>query len=398
MYSFALDSCMASPSCKDADYSFSKLDDVVPNTKYLGDDSNTNWVSEGMPQKYNGGVLLTMPANSVGTLLSSTHYVWFGKISAKLRTSRGAGVVTAFILMSDVKDEIDFEFIGTDVQTAQSNFYWQGTLNYTNEKNISASSTDTDMHEYTIDWSPDKLTWSVDGSTLRTLNRDDTWNSTTNSYQYPQTPARVQLSLWPAGDPKNGPGTVAWAGGAIDWNSPYMTNGYYSAYVDDVSVQCYDPPPGANSTGHGSYVYNDDKGLNTSIAITDDPTELASLYATGEDPGVNPDSSSKGASPSKTDSGDVSVNTNAQTVPGDSGSGTRGSDSTSGGTSSQDSNGGSSGGSGSDGGGTDGSFSQNSNSQGGSGSTGGASTGLGERALQGSGVAVLVAFIALVVL
>lgn len=43
-----------------------------------------------------------------------------------MKSSRGQGVVTAFILMSDVKDEIDFEFVGTDLENAQSNFYFQG--------------------------------------------------------------------------------------------------------------------------------------------------------------------------------------------------------------------------------------------------------------------------------
>ena len=64
-----------------------------------------------------------------GTLLASTTYVWYGKITASLKTSKGAGVVTAFILLSDNKDEIDFEFIGTDLQTAQSNYYFQGITN-----------------------------------------------------------------------------------------------------------------------------------------------------------------------------------------------------------------------------------------------------------------------------
>ena len=61
--------------------------------------------------------------------MASTHYVWYGKVSAQLKTARGSGVVSAFILLSDNKDEIDFEFIGTDLQTAQSNFYWQGVTN-----------------------------------------------------------------------------------------------------------------------------------------------------------------------------------------------------------------------------------------------------------------------------
>lgn len=72
-----------------------------------------------------------MGPGTVGTLLSSTHYVWYGKISATLLTSKGAGVVTAFILMSDSKDEIDYEFVGVDLQDAQTNFYAQGITNCT---------------------------------------------------------------------------------------------------------------------------------------------------------------------------------------------------------------------------------------------------------------------------
>ena len=391
-----MNSCAAAPTCQSSDYKFTNLDDVQPNTKYLGDASKANWVSQGNPIQFNDGVLLTMPANSPGTLLSSTHYVWYGKVSTTMSTSRGAGVVTAFILMSDVKDEIDFEFIGTDIQNVQSNFYWQGTLNYTNEKNLSAANTDSDIHTYTVDWSPDKLTWSVDNNVMRTLNKADTWNTSTNSFQYPQTPARIQFSLWPAGDPANGPGVVSWAGGAIDWSSPYMHNGYYSAFIQDVNVQCYDPPTGANTTGKVSYVYNDNKGTNNSIAITNDNTILASLEATGENPGVNP-SPSASSGPSST-GGNVPVNTNAETVPGVSGGGARGTD---GSASSSDggSSGGSSGGSGGQNinGGTNGQFSQGNNQgSSGPGNKSNDAAGKGEKAVQSSLFAGLIAFVALI--
>lgn len=126
-HSFNLKSCVAAPVCKSADYKLNSLDGVSPNTDFLGDASEANWVSSGTPVAYKDeSVLLTMAPDTVGTLLMSTHYVWYGKISATLSTSQGAGVVTAFIMMSDVKDEIDFEFIGTDMDTAQSNYYFQG--------------------------------------------------------------------------------------------------------------------------------------------------------------------------------------------------------------------------------------------------------------------------------
>ena len=127
MSSFDLQSCVAAPACKSADYKLTSLDGITSNTEYLGDYSDTNWVSSGTAVAYKDeAVLLTMAPNTVGTLLMSAHYVWYGKISATMTTSQGAGVVTAFILMSDVKDEIDFEFVGVDLENAQSNFYFQG--------------------------------------------------------------------------------------------------------------------------------------------------------------------------------------------------------------------------------------------------------------------------------
>jgi hypothetical protein len=125
--------CVPAATCKSQDYQLTSLSDVASINKYLGDYSDTNWVASGSPAAYNqggnNGLLLTMAQGTVGTLLASTHYVWYGKICATMRTSQGAGVVTAFIMMSDVKDEIDFEFIGTDINHAQSNFYSQGVTN-----------------------------------------------------------------------------------------------------------------------------------------------------------------------------------------------------------------------------------------------------------------------------
>ena len=114
--------------CKSADYTLDSLDDVQTIDKYLGDSSKINWQSQGKPVTYDAdkSLLLTMAEGTVGTLLASTHYVWYGKICATMTTSQGKGVVTAFIMMSDARDEIDFEWVGTDIKNAQSNFYSQG--------------------------------------------------------------------------------------------------------------------------------------------------------------------------------------------------------------------------------------------------------------------------------
>lgn len=178
-----------------------------------------------------------------------------------------------------------------------------------NGANVSSSNTDTVEHTYTVDWTPDSITWSVDGKALRTKNRADTWNSTGNRYDFPQTPSRVQLSLWPAGLSTNAKGTIDWAGGLVDWNSPLMTNGYYYAMFKNINIQCYDPPAGADVKGSKSYIYKNVLATNQSIQVVDNVTVLKSLFATGENPGTdpNPQSSAK-----------------PQTVPGVSGIGTRG--------------------------------------------------------------------------
>lgn len=304
--SFSLDACLPAPVCKSATYNFNDLSRLEVNTKYLGDASQADWVYSGTPLPHNGNVLLTLSEGSTGTLLASTHYVWYGKITSRLKTSAGAGVVTAFILLADSKDEIDFEFVGTELEIAQTNFYNQGVPNYTNGANETVSSdVFENYHIYEIDWKPDTITWSIDGNQVRTLNREDTWNATANRYSYPQTPARVQLSIWPAGLPSDAPGTIAWAGGLIQWNSTYMVNGYYYATFDWVSVECYDPPSGANVQGSKSYIYTNAALTNNTVEVTNRDTTLKNFQDSGLDP-------TAGSAASSTASATKSVST----VPG----------------------------------------------------------------------------------
>ena len=120
---------MPAPTCQSTTYDLTTLDHIQANDYYLGDANEAEWQVSGRPVLYQDeGLLLTMAPDTVGTLMASTHYVWYGKISASMTTSKGAGVVTAFIMMSDVQDEIDFEFVGADTENVQSNYYYHGYL------------------------------------------------------------------------------------------------------------------------------------------------------------------------------------------------------------------------------------------------------------------------------
>jgi beta-glucanase (GH16 family) len=117
------------PVCEDKTYTFTSLDGISGKDKFLGDSSTTDWVMDGKAIIFKDTALLTMAPGSVGTVLATSIYLWYGNVKARFKTSRGQGVVTAFILLSDVKDEIDYEFVGVNLTTAQSNYYHLGITN-----------------------------------------------------------------------------------------------------------------------------------------------------------------------------------------------------------------------------------------------------------------------------
>ena len=159
------------------------------------------------------------------------------------------------------------------------------------------------------------------------MKRDDTYNETTKQYKYPQTPSRVQLSLWPGGLESNGKGTIEWAGGLVDWDSPYMTNGYYYAEVKDISVDCYKPPHGDDSGDNKAYYYTSTAGTEDTVAIGTNNTVIGSLQATGDDPTKGAPSASSDNKSSSTSSSKKSTSTATavpESVPGVSGGGNAG--------------------------------------------------------------------------
>ncbi|KAK9325384.1 concanavalin A-like lectin/glucanase domain-containing protein [Lipomyces orientalis] len=313
-FSYQVESCAPQPICVDNSYTFDNLDSLESNTKYLGDSSQVGFVYTGYPLESDGNLLATMPNGSVGTVIATSTYVWYGKVDVVMKSSRGQGVVTAFILFSDVQDEIDWEFVGADLGTVQTNYYYQGILDWFNSQNISLSDTFANWHTYSVDWQQDYIQWSVDGQVGRTLYKNATYNATSGEYMFPQTPSRVQLSIWPGGLASNAPGTIAWAGGEINWNSEDIQEvGYDYAMIKSIDVQCYSPPSFVNQSGGKSYRYLNRNGTQESVVITDDDTVLASFEASGTDMNAGESSSSSAASSSSTTSAASSIASSSTT-------------------------------------------------------------------------------------
>jgi len=134
------------------------------------------------------------------------------------------------------------------------------------------SDTYNGYHDYTIDWQPNSLSWLIDGKNVRTVQASSTSKGSVT--QFPNTPSRIQISLWPAGINGTAPGTIAWAGGMINWNDPDYTaaGNRFEAFVSSVSVQCANPsPPSANTT---SYVYGTNSSTSTPNIILSSASTL----------------------------------------------------------------------------------------------------------------------------
>ncbi|KAI7872200.1 concanavalin A-like lectin/glucanase domain-containing protein, partial [Spinellus fusiger] len=164
-----------------------------------------------------------------GPTFNPPNLMQYGSFSASIKAASVGGAVTAIILIADNGDEIDYEFLGS--KFISSNYFWDrelimGVNGATHNVNGSIYSR---FHTYSINWTPEKIEWSIDGTLVRTKLRSDT--CATGVCKFPSHPARVQIGLW---DGSSDPGTAQWAHGPIDWNK----NKVISAYIKTLEVVC----------------------------------------------------------------------------------------------------------------------------------------------------------------
>ncbi|KAK9704449.1 putative glycosidase CRH2 [Basidiobolus ranarum] len=246
--SFSPTSCLPKPLCINYEDTFD-TNKIVPSASFSGDPSiGYSWTSDFVPNHAtveNGNLILNMPLDTdknaqgnlqgFGATVSSVRWIQYGKVSARVKAaSTSPGVVTAFIIRNNEGDEIDFEWVGGHPNEVQTNYYYDGVIDYTHggKHNIGAN-TATGYHDYTIDWDEEYIKFYVDNKVVRTIYKKDTWDSEKSTYKFPSRLALVQLGIWDGGS--GAEGTVDWAGGKTDWSDPKKV---YKAYFDNVKVEC----------------------------------------------------------------------------------------------------------------------------------------------------------------
>ncbi|KAJ8110855.1 hypothetical protein ONZ43_g5768 [Nemania bipapillata] len=177
------------------------------------------------------GAAFTMKKETEAPTITSTKYLFFGKVDIELVAAPGVGIVTSVVLQSDDRDEIDWEWIGSDTTEVQTNYFGKGDDSTFDRGGFSdVSSPQTTTHTYTIDWTKDYVHWIIDGNLVRELKYADAKSGT----RFPQTPCQLKLGTWVAGSSTSPKGTVEWAGGYADFSK-----GPFTAYYKKVTIQDY---------------------------------------------------------------------------------------------------------------------------------------------------------------
>ncbi|KAL3423019.1 glycosyl hydrolase family 16 [Phlyctema vagabunda] len=191
------------------------------------------WNQTAGALSYGGnGAEFTIAKRKDSPTIQSQFYIFWGSFSVVMRAAPGQGVVSSMVLQSDDLDEVDWEFIGGNATSVQSNYYGKGnTTSYDRVQYHNMEDNQNQFHNYTVDWTSERLQWYIDGNLIRTLPYGDA----NGGLNFPQTPMNVRLGIWAGGDKDNSQGTIEWAGGETDYASPY-TMYIQSTYVADYST------------------------------------------------------------------------------------------------------------------------------------------------------------------
>ncbi|EPQ29634.1 uncharacterized protein PFL1_02853 [Pseudozyma flocculosa PF-1] len=264
LFSYSPSSCLPNPVCqsqsmaiKSSDYNNTDL--FTPILDYNGDPTLSPFtLDSGSLGAGPEGVLLEMTIERQAKI-STTRYFLYGTVTATLRHQARQGLVATMITMSDIKDEIDWEFTTANSGETLTNYFKMGNAVTTQGATIypDGGFDVADWHEYGLDWQEDRLRWTIDGQTVRTVTRQQAGDA------YPRSPSRVQFSIWAGGNSTNAPGTIDWAGGPISYDTDeYRKNGVYSQEIKSFSISC-NPSTNGGSTNATSWVYTGSQSDST---------------------------------------------------------------------------------------------------------------------------------------
>ena len=178
-----------------------------------------------------------------GAELFSSETFMYGKFEARMRMAAASGLVSSmFLYYNDSYKgdpepwvEIDIEVLGKSPASFQSNII-SGSANAkkTSEKHhsISPAANET-YHTYAMEWTPNYISWSIDGNEVRRTVRDS--NDTKKQVEAMVKPQDLRFNLWSSE-------VTSWVGAFDDAVLPMYQ------YINWVKVYEYTPGAGENGS------------------------------------------------------------------------------------------------------------------------------------------------------
>ena len=218
-----------------------------PYMEALGGNATFLWNETGIPsdgkiwEKENQGTIswsedakgatFVIERSGDSPMVASKFYMLFGRVEIIMKAAEGTGIVSSAILESEDLDEVDWEFLGTNNTAVLTNYFGKGnTTSYDRGKDYAMDSPQDKFHNYTIDWTKDRIQWWLDDTMLRELLPADALDGK----NYPQTPMNIRIGIWAGGDvANNDPGVVEWAGGETDFDEGPFTMTVQTIYAED---------------------------------------------------------------------------------------------------------------------------------------------------------------------
>lgn len=122
----------------------------------------------------------------------------YGRFECRMKGAKGDGVVSSFFTYHAIPDgplqrphwnEIDIELIGKNTDTLNLNIFIPGALQDATEEKVPINFLE-EFHVYSFEWTPDYISWFLDGKLIRTAKPHFA-----KALTHPQT---IMMNIWPA--------------------------------------------------------------------------------------------------------------------------------------------------------------------------------------------------------
>jgi len=167
-----------------------------------------------------------------GAELRSNNTFLYGRFEVRMQSAAASGMLSSFFTYHDTPNipaqwnEIDIEILGKSTNSIQYNIITQGQINHEVTKTVQFNPHQA-FHIYVIEWTPDYVSWQVDGFEIYREIRS-------HVSQLYYTP-KLMMNIWPSD-------AVGWVGAFNPASLPLY------AYYDWVKYYEYTPGTGDNFT------------------------------------------------------------------------------------------------------------------------------------------------------